>query len=525
MSKLKFKVTSCLLVIMLFWAAPAEAAGNQVFREVQNLITEYYVDPVDVSQLRAANARGLVRALNDPHSMYLTAEQYELFIGSIDRQYTGIGIYIDSIPVNEGILILDIIPDSPAQEAGLQSQDIITRIDNQNIAGMTLDEAYELLNGTAGSPIELDILRQDNSYHFQMIRAEISEPAVRAGMLDFNTGYIDIDSFSENAPQEMNEAVKQFQARGADKWIVDLQSNPGGYLDTAQSIGGLFIGTNAMITVQERAWQNYLYSSAQDTIMKGPAIVLIDGDSASASELLAAALKDYRRAVIMGERSYGKGSIQQLYPLSNGDWVKLTIARFFSPQGNPIDGTGIEPDIEVADVHAIPAAELLLADPQGNDAGSFSLTASGYEFSVDLDLIRDQKYWAAWWDIVDDNTQPPVYHTAANKESASLTRNQVEQKWPLYYPQAHSIGQVDTSTASPKIYFYVSKNLLLPDKSDIRAECRNSQSGENIPTELQVVNEHMLTISMKGNPEPGEYWMLLGTRELESQYLLQVFID
>jgi len=195
MFKLKLKMLSCVLVILLCWAVPVRAADTEIFSEVQNLIEEHYVDPVDVYHLPADNARDLIKALNDPHSGYFTAEEYEQFMGSIDRQFIGIGIYIDSIPVSEGIKILGVIPNSPAQKAGLQSEDIITRIDTENIAGMTLEEAYRLLSGAAGSRVDLDVARTTGTYHFRLIREAISEPSVLGEMLDFNTGYIDIDSF------------------------------------------------------------------------------------------------------------------------------------------------------------------------------------------------------------------------------------------------------------------------------------------------------------------------------------------
>ncbi len=523
MFKLKAKTLGCVLVILLCWAVPVQAADTEVFNEVQNLIAEYYVDPVDVYHLPADNARDLIKALNDPHSVYFTAEEYEQFMGSIDREYIGIGIYIDSIPVNEGIKILGIIPNSPAQKAGLQSEDIITRIDTENIAGMTLEEAYQLLSGAAGSRVDLDIIRNTGIYHFQLIREAISEPSVLGEMLDFNTGYIDIDSFSIDAAPEMNEEIVDLHDSGADKWIIDLQSNPGGHLEAAQSIGGFFLGSSPMITVQQGGLQDYLYSVGQSTNLAGPAIVLIDGDSASASEVLAAALKDYRRAVIIGEQSYGKGSIQRIYPLSNGDWVKLTIARFASPLGNRIDGAGIEPDINVEDIHARQAAELLLADPKENKDGSFSFLASGYQFIVDLDLIRDPLYWAAWQDIVDDSVQLPVFNPVNHCESEVLTRQQVEQKWPLYYPGAHRIGQTDIDTANPEFYLYISGNGGWQNLNDMAPECRDSETGARIGIELQAVDEHLLAVHMQGELKPGEYWMLFGTPEWEHDYLIQIF--
>ena len=356
-----------MVLLLLFVCAPAVSAQNQV-DEMRDLVAEYYVDVPPAAFMQAGSVDEMLNILGDPHTMYFTGEEYQAFQESFDQRFFGIGIYMEIVP--QGVKVLSAIKGTPAEEAGIKNGDIITRAGGYDLKGLDEEESMARLRGPEGSKVKLTIQRGVQTFQVVVTRKEVDVPTVTGEAVNGGkTGYIAIDSFGQNTDEELGAEVKSLQAAGVKNWIIDLRGNPGGYLDTAFEMAGYFIGEKPVITVKERDYSQVGTGVKQEFMITGPVIVLVDENSASASEVLTGALQDYHRAVVMGRNTYGKGTVQEIFPLSGGDVLKLTIARFYSPNGGVIDRKGIMPDLVIdPQSDGLQAAEDLLAGNDGDEA-------------------------------------------------------------------------------------------------------------------------------------------------------------
>jgi carboxyl-terminal processing protease len=361
------KYISLMVLLLLFVCAPAVSAQNQV-DEMRDLVAEYYVDVPPAAFMQAGSVDEMLNILGDPHTMYFTGEEYQAFQESFDQRFFGIGIYMEIVP--QGVKVLSAIKGTPAEEAGIKNGDIITRAGGYDLKGLDEEESMARLRGPEGSKVKLTIQRGVQTFQVVVTRKEVDVPTVTGEAVNGGkTGYIAIDSFGQNTDEELGAEVKSLQAAGVKNWIIDLRGNPGGYLDTAFEMAGYFIGEKPVITVKERDYSQVGTGVKQEFMITGPVIVLVDENSASASEVLTGALQDYHRAVVMGRNTYGKGTVQEIFPLSGGDVLKLTIARFYSPNGGVIDRKGITPDLVIdPQSDGLQAAEDLLAGNDGDEA-------------------------------------------------------------------------------------------------------------------------------------------------------------
>ncbi len=499
------------------------AAPDEVFDEVQELVKTNYVDPIDIDSLNVHSSRELIAELGDRFSMYLTAAEFNNFMGSIEGQYAGIGVYLDAQMQPEGIGISGIIEGSPAEAGGLKAGDVIVKVNQNTISGLDIDIVCQMLLGSAGTEVQLEVKAGEAYKNFTMVRQVINIPVVTSTLLDFNTAYIDIDSFSDQADQDLEKNIESCLKAGADKWIIDLRGNPGGYITTAIEMAGIFIGSQVATVLEERNAIVSYYPDQPEIQVDDPIIILIDENSASASEILAAALKDYRKAVLIGATTYGKGTVQEIYPLSNGDWLKLTTARFYSPMGAVINGVGVEPDLALESTHMVKAAELLLSDPEDGGEGAFELLENGHEFLIDLSLARSPQFWKAWGEISDHLQFLPAYRPAGGERYHLLTPAQLQDKAALYYPNTSIIGSIDNYNNGGDIVLYVSMESDSGWNED-NIEIRNVETGEQVGAAAEEIADHFIEIKPDTDLLPGEYWVIVetqgdGSSELTSHLL------
>ncbi len=519
-NKLRIVLLIALLGLLLL-PGPLLAASDPVFDEVKALVEAFYVDPVDVKQLNVHSSQELLAKLGDEYSLYMTAAEFEEFIGVLEGEYAGIGVYLPNQTLERGIEIIGVIEGSPAQKAGLKAGDVIVKINRKNIAGMDLDTVCGMLLGPAGSRVQLEVETGAVSRDIELTRQIINIPVVDSTMLEFNIAWIDIASFSEDSHQELLQAILSSRQAGADKWIIDLRGNPGGYINAAIEMAGYFIGSGAVTVLEERDYITRYHPNQPEILVNDPIILLIDENSASASEILAAALKDHRQAVLLGETTYGKGTVQELYPLSNGDWLKLTTARFYSPLGIAINGVGVDPDFWLEDSHMIKAAELLLSDPSDGSAGSYELLANGQRFVVDLARARNTEYWQAWGDITDELQYLPAYKGAGEDKYSLLTPAQVRERASLYYPGVGELGSINNFSDSREIVLYVSRASDSSWSSD-RFQLRHALSGEEMEV-AAVIAGNFIKIRPQGELIPGEYWLVFDDGQ-QQEYLVRIGI-
>jgi carboxyl-terminal processing protease len=322
--------------------------------EVFGKIKENYVEPVKDKTLLDNAIRGMLAGL-DPHSTYLDKEAFqELRVGTTG-EFGGLGIVVG---MEDGFVkVISPIDDTPAQRAGIKTGDLIIRLDNKPVKGMSLDDAVKLMRGKPGTSIQLLVVRvgQEKPLTFTLTRDRIRVQSVKSRTLEDGYGYIRISQFQERTSADMRKAITKLKKENKGKLkglILDLRNNPGGLLDAAVDVADTFITSGTIVSVRGRNSENDVtHTATPNDMLKGaPMIVLVNGGSASASEIVSGALQDQKRAIIMGSKTFGKGSVQTVVPLGNDTAIKLTTARYYTPSGRSIQAEGIEPDIKLDDL-------------------------------------------------------------------------------------------------------------------------------------------------------------------------------
>ena len=354
-----------------------------------------YVEPVEDEVLIRGAIDGMLAAL-DPHSAYLDGAALERLETMIDGNYQGLGI---SVQMDEGaVKVVSPFKGSPADKAGIKAGDYITHIDGKLIYGLELDEAVKQMRGPAGSAIELSIFRpgRDEPFEVSVTRGLIELEPVTDEMKDGGIGVISVNEFSRDVGVDVNEAIAALRRENGgrlDGLVLDLRKNPGGSLDEAVALSDLFLTEGQIVSQRGRSRRDSVYYEAEsvyrgDAAAGVPMIVLIDAGSASASEIVAGALQDQRRALIMGERSFGKGSVQTLLPLTRDAALKLTTARYYTPSGRSVQEGGIEPDIRVPQLSDPELAEVIARFREDERAHRDAALAAGAERAPGYPLLN-----------------------------------------------------------------------------------------------------------------------------------------
>jgi len=326
----------------------------RAFAEIFGRIKENYVEPVEDKELLEFAIRGMLAGL-DPHSSYLNEEEFSDLQEGTSGEFGGLGIEVGQ---EDGFVkVIAPIDDTPAQRAGIKAGDLIIRLDEKPVKGMSLGEAVSLMRGEPGTEVVLTIAREglDKPIQITLVRAIIKVASVKGRMLEEGYAYIRLSHFQARTTEDMLQKISQLKAEsesGIKGLVLDLRNNPGGILNGAVSISDAFLTEGIVVYTQGRSEESRLdFNAAPDDVLDGaPIVVLVNGGSASASEIVAGALQDHRRAIIMGSQTFGKGSVQTIIPVSDTAAVKLTTARYFTPSGRSIQGEGIKPDIQLSDL-------------------------------------------------------------------------------------------------------------------------------------------------------------------------------
>ncbi|MBR5913759.1 MAG: S41 family peptidase [Selenomonadaceae bacterium] len=308
-------------------------------------IEAQYVQDVDKDKLISGAISGMVRSLGDPHSIYLEPKLYSQLKADTSGTFGGIGVYMNF--KDNGVQILNVIPDGPGDKAGLKTGDSILAVNSQPVSEIEYGEVALKIRGEIGTPVELLIHREgEEDKTYTITREIIKVQTVSSKMLDDKLGYIRISNFSENTGKEFKAALEGLENENMKGLILDLRQNPGGVITSCVEVAREIVPKGPIVSVIQRDGTKEVYTSDLEK-PKFPIVVLLDQNSASASELLSGALQDTKAAVIVGTKSYGKGSVQTVIPMFRDDGLKLTIAKYYTPNGRSIDGVGIIPDVEV----------------------------------------------------------------------------------------------------------------------------------------------------------------------------------
>ena len=321
-----------------------------LFGEVLENIQKEYVDDVDQKEMMDSAINGVLQSL-DPYSAYMSPELFREMQTDTRGEFGGLGI---EIGMESGVVkVISPIDDTPAAKAGIKAGDYIVKIGSEQVQGKSLLEAVKLMRGPVGTTINLTVRRKNvkKPLEFKIMRKIIEVRSVSSKIIgdEKNLGYIRLKSFNENSDKQFLKSIKNFEKKKIKGYVLDLRNNPGGLLSQAVKISDFFLNNGEIVSTKSRkSSENRKYFAKKGDIINGETlIVLINYGSASASEIVAGALKEHKRAIVIGENSYGKGSVQSIIPLKNKGAIRLTISKYYLPSGKSISGTGIVPDIEV----------------------------------------------------------------------------------------------------------------------------------------------------------------------------------
>ena len=348
------KLISVLFFYILFFQGVKSSENDiykkiDLFGEVLEKINKEYVDEINQSESMDSAINGLLQSL-DPYSAYMSPEIFNEMQTETSGEFGGLGI---EVTMESGVVkVISPIDDTPASKAGIKAGDYIVKINDIQVQGKTLSEAVDLMRGPVGSSIELTIRRrgEKKALIFNVVREVIQIQSVKADILEKNIGYIRLTSFNENSGKQIKKEIKNLEKNNTIKsYILDLRNNPGGLLSQAIKISDFFLDNGEIVSTKSRKTsENRRWFANKGDLTNGKTlIVLINYGSASASEIVAGALKDHKRAILVGENSFGKGSVQSIIPLKNNGAIRLTVAKYYLPSGKSISEVGVSPDIEI----------------------------------------------------------------------------------------------------------------------------------------------------------------------------------
>jgi len=335
-------------------------AISTTLKSIRRKIDQSYKGKINEETILDETIKGYVKGLDDEYSEYMTKKEWEEYQLYALGNYVGVGIYMGKDKAGN-VIVVSPIDGTPAMEAGLQSEDIILEVDGQNVIGMVTDEVSAMIKGEPGTKVNIKILRNDEYIDFEIERKEIKVYHVTSEMLEGNIGYIRLSTFDEECSKEFKEKYEELISKGAKKIIVDLRYNTGGLVEEALTIANMIVpkGKTLLVTVDSKDNKEKTIAK-NDNIIKEDIVILVNDYSASASEILAAAVKDNECGVVVGTKTYGKGVIQSVFTLNDGSILKLTTSEYFTPNENKINKEGITPDYIVE----IPEDTAEDSDPQ-----------------------------------------------------------------------------------------------------------------------------------------------------------------
>ena len=326
----------------------AEGEGAKVIADALESIRESAVDPPSESSLVKGAIRGMVKVLRraeDPYALFYSPSGYEAFQELTTGHFSGIGVWVK--PRGKLLEIVSVLPGTPALEAGLKRGDVIQTIDGAPVTDINPDEAVARIKGPEGSTVDVGVERDEAALTFSITRRSIELPNLRAKLGDENIGYLQLYGFARGAGDQLRDEIDALIARGAEAFILDLRDNGGGLFSEAIDVASVFIESGEIVIYREQKADDVVYEAEGNAYADIPMVVLVNEGTASASEIVAGALQDRDRGIVVGTTTYGKGSVQEIIPLADASALKLTTAAYLTPSGRNINGKGIEPDVKI----------------------------------------------------------------------------------------------------------------------------------------------------------------------------------
>ncbi|MBC2580184.1 S41 family peptidase [Clostridium sp. DJ247] len=502
-----------ILALLIFFISSFSykvQASSSVIDQARQIIRDNYVSQVPDSVLNQPTIEDIIKGLNDPYSAYFSKSDEQDFLNAIDNKTYGIGIYVEIVA--EGVKVRDVIKNSPAEEVSIKAGDIVISANGQSLVGLTADKATSYIKGEAGTKVDLRIKRDDSFIDMSVERREITLPTVDGEMINDHTAYIYIVSFGEDTAELFSQKLRELRMKNPDNYIIDLRYNGGGYMSTALDIAGNFIGENPAITIEDREGNKARYwAENTGSVIDEPIIFLVNQYTASASEILSAAVKDYKKAYFIGTTTYGKGVAQRMFDLDDGSSLKLTTEKFYSPIGNTIQKVGVSPDFQVPDdVDSLAVADLFTGKCRDDvdKSGYIKVNQGGKEFEIDLNLAKDDNHWAAFKYILNKTSKDNVY-LGTNSGWVKAPQDYFDNIYKFLYGNYKAMKTLkDVSEDKTFSITFNRKVNINTIKDNAGIELINSQTGERAAFDIQSVDDKKISIIPQEKLKSGETYYL-----------------
>ena len=355
---------------------PEQTLGDKI-TEVQELLDEQALKVPSETSATVGTIQGLLDSTGDKYATYFDKKHFEYFNEETSGEFGGIGVTIGQ--EDGSAYVVSVIPDTPAAKAGIQKDDVFVSIDGVKQDRWDSDEVVKRVRGEEGTTVKLQMRRGEQLKSFTLERAKINLPNFSSEMIGKDVGYVRLYSFNQKSTDDVRKAIAELESKGAKGFVLDVRDNPGGLLDQAVDVASLFIPSGVIVRVEERDKPQQQSNATGQVATDAPVVMLVNGDSASASEIVAGAMQDYARAELVGEKTFGKGSVQTVEPLSFGGGVKFTIAHYLTPKSRTIDGVGVTPE------------NVVKMDPENEyDADFQKVMKKDTQLQKALDVLREQ---------------------------------------------------------------------------------------------------------------------------------------
>lgn len=481
--KIRFRISAIAVALAMSFVSLGMVGEASSLEEVRSLVESNYYRAVGDEVLAKDSIEGIIEGLGDPHTSYMTKDQYQVFLDSIESKYYGVGFYFEI--VEEGVLVSSVIENSPAEAAGIEPGDIVVSADGKSLAGLSSEEVATIIRGPEGSAVTLGILRRGTRIDINAVRGKIQMEYVSEGGHGEGSGYIRISSFGAETGRKFGELLAK---QNSDTLVVDIRNNGGGYLNSAIDMLGYLIPKKAALVLKNRNSSNTYYAPDQGYYTDKKLILLLNEYSASASEIVAGALKDQDRALLIGSKSYGKGTAQNFFNVSDGGVLKMTTMEFFSPLGNTINGVGVSPDLEIEEGNVLKVSELL---SQG-ESRSHELEIAGENYKVDLNMARSKDYWGAYKELLD-----------------SLYGDKV---WSGFYPEYMLVGELKDAPLEKIYTVKFSKGVKPETLNSDTVDFIDADTGQEVELDIYSEGDRVLKVKPLEPLEPkSEYWLKINT--------------
>ncbi|MBP1934936.1 S41 family peptidase [Ammoniphilus resinae] len=404
MNKLKKRwlfswLSICLVALTPAYAQAEEPAevdfDQQRIMEIYQLIHQFHVANPDSGDISQGAIWGMIDSLEDPYTEYFTDEEFESFIDEVEGSYSGVGMVMGEM-VDGALVVQQVFKASPAEKAGIQTGDKLIAIDGENMVNKASEEVVAKVKGDENTSVTITVERKGETLDLKVTRQKIDLPTVTAKLLDHQIGYIELATFSDEAIIHLEQELKELEEKKLKGLILDLRNNPGGMLSAAVDLSSLFVEKGPIVHVKDNTGNEQSFDATGKQVHKLPLVVLVNENTASSSEIVASALKDYGLAKIIGTQTFGKGVVQELIPLYSGGVLKLTIEEYFSPKHQVINHQGVTPNVLVNDPEEqLQAAKYVLLDNKLTlkSTGEVRINGEKEDGSVAVAAFRDQEKW------------------------------------------------------------------------------------------------------------------------------------